>query len=611
MMHDEGLPDPGTLEGLIADLGTPHPDFTEDELLTGFHEVLTQSDRLSAVDTAALDSLVTEAEIGRDAHALGLELSERGEWKRAAQWLSVAARHGVADAAYELHTLERRRFSAHTTPLRDADDRGEEASASRLARLRHALTQLHETDTLAHTLKAVADGLVNDLDYEISCVNLARPDGDLVVVAVGGNDTAEAFLVGRAGPRASWNRRLSMGDRWGNVVFISHEIGWIVDGDDVPAWGIEGPRRDSRRWHPEDRLFAEMRTPQSELLGVLSVDHPRDGLLPGVWEREALQFYAAQASLAIAHARLRADAQRALVRLERERTPGGLNEDQVNRNVSLTERPTALVALPPGQPSKVLKANDALCRLLERSPSALLEFSVEDLVHPDDLPAWLRLPLGNGSCAVRLTRRDGTYLSTAMSAAPVTSRTPFPDGPRYLLTVELNRPGRRGRDLVLQRDPLTGALTGSALRAELQRLCTTSEKEQSTSLAVLFVGLDDFTMINTNHGQAAGDAVLREVTQRLTGLARPGDLIARIGGDEFALLALGRSFRQVDELVPRIHTSLTHPIRLGSHTLRLSASVGRGWAKHGMTAEQLLNTADQDMYFTKTLRKTSHLSQVS
>ncbi|MGW0631856.1 GGDEF domain-containing protein [Streptomyces sp. NPDC002758] len=159
-------------------------------------------------------------------------------------------------------------------------------------------------------------------------------------------------------------------------------------------------------------------------------------------------------------------------------------------------------------------------------------------------------------------------------------------------------------------DPLTGAVTGPALRSELRRLCaTTGTHGPAASLTLLSVGLDDFTQVNAAHGPETGDAVLVEVVKRLIGLALPGDVVARVGGDEFVLMAVGRTFQQIEELEPRVLAALAYPVRVNEITVRLSASVGRGWARDGMTAEQLLDTADQDMHFAKTLRKTRRLSR--
>ncbi|MFF3371325.1 diguanylate cyclase domain-containing protein [Streptomyces sp. NPDC002680] len=615
MTHHQHRSGDERLEGLLAELGAPRPAFAEGELLSGFRAVGEQLRRLGAAEAALVDAATDRAEIGSDAYALGIEFSRREDWEQAARWLELAARSGVADAAYELQTLDRRRALNNLAGVSAAGSDTWQAPATRLARLRRSFSRLHEAESLAHTLKAVAEGAVNDLDYGACCLNLVRPDGDLVVASVSGSETAESFLAGRVGPRAAWDARLSMGERWGEVAYISHEIGWTTDGDGVPSWRSEGgPDPAPGRWHNEDRLFAEMRTSDGALLGVLSVDLPQDGLLPGPWEREALQLYAREAALAITTARLRADAQRALVRLEREHTLLQVGEDRLRQTMAIAQRPMALAELPAGRPSRLLKVNDALCRLLDRSPNALLEFSLEDLVHPDDLAAWLRISQARGSCTARLTRRDGSYLPTTISAVPVTGDSSRgSDGPRCLITLdEDGRAGRSSGAPVLTCDPLTGAVTGAALRAELQRLCDTPATDgRATSVAVLSVGLDDFTLINTNHGQEVGDAVLVEVARRLTDLARRGDVVARLGGDEFALLAIGRTFQQIEELEPRIRASLTHPIRISGTTLHLSASVGIMWARNGMTAEQIINTADQDMYFAKTLRKTAQLSHTT
>ncbi|WP_405814081.1 diguanylate cyclase [Streptomyces sp. NBC_01390] len=632
MTHDPTTPGPvpvgdarsaeARIEELLTQLDAPRPAFSDGELLAGFHAVTEQLDTRDGPDESRDDLDTRRAEIGADAYALGMEYSARKDWERATRWLQLAARSGVADASYELQTFRRRRATSNVIGPAHAPDKRWEEPASRLARLRRGFVRLHNAESLAHTLKSISDGAVQDLDYRVACFNLVRPDGDLVVVSVAGDETAEAFLTGRVGPRAAWDARLSMGERWGDVVFVSHQIGWTADGDGVPAWraGAGGDPAPGA-WHYEDRLFAEVRADTGALLGVLSVDLPRNGLLPGPWEREALALYAREAGLALAAARLRAAAERARVRSEQENGPLPVSEARVHRAMEHSPRPMALAELPPEQSSRLLYANAALCRMLDRAPAALREFSVEDLVHPDDLATWLRMSLSRDTGRIRLARRDGSYVTTSVSAVPVTTgdgRTP-PGGPgtraplpRLLITLDLRRPDRPDGRPALARDPLTGAVTGSALRSELRRLrATTGTDGPAMSLALLSFGLDDFTQLNAAHGPETGDAVLVEVVQRLTGLTLPGDVVARVGGDEFVLLAPGRTFQQVEELEPRVLAALAHPVHVGDVAVQLSASVGRGWARDGMTAEQLLDTADQDMHFAKILRKTVRLSYTS
>ncbi|MET9462173.1 diguanylate cyclase [Streptomyces canus] len=608
------------IEELLAVLGAPRPAFSDDELLAGFRAVTEQTDAVDGPTAARVDTDTRQAELGAEAYALGMEYSGRQNWERAAYWLQLAARSGVADASYELQTLRRRRASSNLAGPVHAPDGGWEDPAARLARLRRGFTRLHEAKSLAHTLKAISEGAVQDLDYGVACFNLVRPDGDLVVVSVAGDETAEAFLTGRVGPRARWDARLSMGERWGDVVFVSHQIGWTADGDGVPSWrGGAGADPAPNSWHAEDRLLAEVRTTTGSLLGVLSVDLPRSGLLPGPWEREALALYAREVGLALTAARLRADAERARVRLEREDDPFQVSEARARRALARSSWPMALAEVPHGLPSRLLDVNNALCQLLDRAPNALREFSLEDLIHPDDLATWLRVSLTRDTCRVRLVRRDGSYVTTAVSAVPVATDsgtalpgglgTPGPTAPRCLITLDRHRAGPSNGHPTLACDPLTGAVTGSALRSELRRLCATADADgPAASLALLSVGLDDFAQLNVAHGPEAGDTVLVEVVQRLKRLVGPRDVVARVGGDEFVLLTVGRTYQQIEELEPRVLAALTHPVRIGEATVQLSASVGRGWARHGMTAEQLLDTADQDMQFAKTLRKTARLS---
>ncbi|GAA3229374.1 hypothetical protein GCM10020256_42320 [Streptomyces thermocoprophilus] len=302
-----------------------------------------------------------------------------------------------------------------------------------LRQLHQVMADMNTARSLADTLQTVADGVVTALGYELACVNLVRPDGDLVVAAFAGNAAAEALITGRVGSRESWERRLNMGETWGDLVFIPHTEGWVLDDDDVPQWYTDGPApRFEDEWHPADRLFAPMYAPggqgnpHGELIGVISVDRPRNGRRPGAWGREALQMYAFQAAIAISNARLRSNMQRALVRLEREQQALRASEESFRQAFEYAPSGMAIAEMGGEQHGRILRTNDALCRLLGRPASAMRRYSFSDLVHPEDIGTLLRTSAEGGRAELRLARRDGTYVWVSLRNSVVADTA---DGP--------------------------------------------------------------------------------------------------------------------------------------------------------------------------------------
>ncbi|MDC8784938.1 diguanylate cyclase domain-containing protein [Roseateles koreensis] len=121
------------------------------------------------------------------------------------------------------------------------------------------------------------------------------------------------------------------------------------------------------------------------------------------------------------------------------------------------------------------------------------------------------------------------------------------------------------------------------------------------NFALMFLDLDGFKAVNDTHGHAAGDAVLKEVAQRLSQQLRHVDTVARIGGDEFVVI-LGPV---ADEAVARhiggrIIAALTHPIHFQDQPLLVGVSIGMAiYPQHGKDADTLLKAADQAMYAVK------------
>ncbi|MFF4526341.1 diguanylate cyclase CdgB [Streptomyces bluensis] len=550
-----------------------------------------------------------------------------------------------------------------------------------LRQLHQVMADMNTARSLADTLQTVADGIVNGLGYELSCVNLVRPDGDLVVAALAGNSAAEALITGRVGSRESWERRLAMAEAWGDLRFISHTEGWVLDDDDVPQWFTDGPApRFEDEWHPADRLFAPMYTPGAsgtsgtscgELLGVISVDRPRNGRRPGAWGREALQMYAFQAAIAISNARLRANMQRALVRLEREQQALRASEESFRQAFEYAPSGMAIAEMGGDEHGRILRTNDALCRLLGRPASAMRRYSFADLVHPEDIGTLLRTSAEGGRAELRLGRRDGTYVWVSLRNSVVADAA---DGPRFLLTHVEDIEERKRRELQLahraSHDSLTGLPNSAELRSRLSaRLCRRPQSlpagaadsmdaaferhdpfaeghpafdvsgqgfafgtgpgsgsgaydafdhhvhvvapegehdDGTKGLAVLFCDLDGFKSINDRFGHNAGDAVLIEVARRLGGAVRDGDTVARLGGDEFVVLADGLGRADAQDLAVRLRNEIIQPIRVDGRAMRVGASFGIGWAHCGMTADEVLKSADERMYIEKRSRPRQH-----
>ncbi|MFI0188625.1 diguanylate cyclase CdgB [Streptomyces sp. NPDC017082] len=542
-----------------------------------------------------------------------------------------------------------------------------------LRQLHQVMADMNTARSLADTLQSVADGAVNALGYEMAAVNLVRQDGDLVVAAFSGNSVAEALITGRAGSRESWDRRLGMGERWGDLVFIPHTEGWVLDDDDVPQWHTDGPApRFEDEWHPSDRLFAPMYTPgvqggsSGELLGVISVDRPRNGRRPGAWGREALQMYAFQAAIAISNARLRSNMQRALVRLEREQQALRASEESFRQAFEYAPSGMAIAEMGGDQHGRILRSNDALCRLLGRPASAMRRYSFADLVHPEDIGTLLRTSAEGGRAELRLGRRDGTYVWVSLRNSVVADAA---DGPRFLLTHVEDIEERKRRELQLahraSHDSLTGLPNSAELRSRLSaRLCqrpahagalesldaayghpvfdtpagpgfevpagpgfdftpgaegydaydhhvhtaapADGRDDGTKGLAVLFCDLDGFKSINDRYGHNAGDAVLIEVARRLSNGVRDGDTVARLGGDEFVILADGLGRADAQDLAVRLRNEIIQPIRAEGRSVRVGASFGIGWAHCGMTADEVLKSADERMYVEKRSRPKQH-----
>jgi two-component system cell cycle response regulator len=150
-------------------------------------------------------------------------------------------------------------------------------------------------------------------------------------------------------------------------------------------------------------------------------------------------------------------------------------------------------------------------------------------------------------------------------------------------------------------DPLTGIWNRGALfdllRAELERA-----QRKPTSLSLFLIDLDHFKRVNDDFGHLAGDAILREVTQRLSAAVRVYDVVGRYGGEEFIVAASGLEADRAYQFAERLRLAVsTSPIRTPQAEVTVTISIGVVTTNPGSecSVEKLIQSADAALYQAK------------
>jgi len=153
-------------------------------------------------------------------------------------------------------------------------------------------------------------------------------------------------------------------------------------------------------------------------------------------------------------------------------------------------------------------------------------------------------------------------------------------------------------------DELTGLPNRRFFQAYAEKQIAQAERNND-DLALLYIDLDGFKMVNDTEGHAAGDKVLQIIAERFKQFLRKNELIARLGGDEFCLLIYGNIDEfEINNLIKRLKNECIQEIVLDGKTFTLDMSLGVAiFPDDGNSYDELIRCADQRMYADKKLKK--------
>lgn len=258
----------------------------------------------------------------------------------------------------------------------------------------------------------------------------------------------------------------------------------------------------------------------------------------------------------------------------------------------------AVIDVHEGRAGRLGQVNPAYCALVGRTAQELAQLTVLELTHPDDLgddgPSLARVVAGSPEVRLkRYLRPDGSVVWAEVTGSPLVTV----DGRVETVVIHaIDVTDRLARESDLLDQARTDPLTGLANRTFLLEWLAAHP-----SGVIAYLDLDGFKPVNDQHGHDVGDAVLKRVAERLRGALRAGDLLARVGGDEFVAV-LDTDLADAAATVERLHDVMADAFNIGQAVAHLSVSAGLATIRHGAW-QDALTAADTAMYQRKRQRR--------
>jgi diguanylate cyclase (GGDEF)-like protein/PAS domain S-box-containing protein len=255
----------------------------------------------------------------------------------------------------------------------------------------------------------------------------------------------------------------------------------------------------------------------------------------------------------------------------------------------------------------IIRSNARFGAMIGYEPEALVGMTIQEITHPDDnaTDQLLLAQLLSGESShyereKRYVHRNGGPVWGRVSVSLVCDAR---GNPLHFVGQSEDITEMRAAQEQLEHRALYDSLTGLANRGLLMdRLAhaLAEHRVDGGTLAVAFCDLDHFKRVNDSLGHHAGDIVLKEVAQRLQGVVRHNDTLARVGGDEFVvILPHVASEEMALSILDRAKHAVEAPIEVDGHRINMTFSAGVAVAAPDMSADAMLRNADRALYSAK------------